>query len=101
MAYHASTLANLAKIRKSGHRPDGPVAICDNPISAHWAVRNGFCMVDRRDVGDDLSAFAGLDALVFTLRPIHEAVEFGKQLAETCRYVTIVDALHRRRSEFL
>lgn len=78
-----------------------PVVIADNPMSASWGVRNGFCVVDRRDISDDFSAFDGLDALVITLKPFGEVVEFSKRLGESARYVTIIDALHRRRSEFL
>lgn len=101
MAYRSSSLTNLAAIRRSGQRPDLPVVIADNPASASWGARNGFCVVDRRDIAEDLSPFAGLDVLVITTKPFGDVAEFGKQLTETARYVTLVDAYHQRRSEFL
>lgn len=101
MGYQFSTLAKLSSLRRMGSRPDGPVAVCDNPISAQWSARNGFCVVDRRDITEDFSAFAGLDAFVLTLKPFGEVVELAKQIADEARFVTIVDALHRRPSEFL
>jgi hypothetical protein len=101
MGYQRSTLASLESLRRRGQRPDMPVVIADNPMSVSWGVRNGFCVVDRRDIADDFTAFAGLDAYVITIKPFGEVVEFAKQLNETARYVTIVDALHRRRSEYL
>lgn len=101
MASRYSALAALRNLRRAGQRPDGPVVIADNRMSLEWGVRNGFCAIDRREIDDDLSALAGLDAWVFTLKPFGEVVEFCKELQESCRFVLIVDALHRRRSEFL
>jgi hypothetical protein len=88
-------------MRKSGQRPDGFVAISDNHVSTQWGLRNGFCTIPRQEITGDLSPLAGLDAVVMTLKPFAEVIEFAKSLEDTCRYVTISDALHQRRSEFL
>lgn len=101
MAFRHSSLASLAKIRKAGQRPDMPVVVSDNQLATHWGLRNGFCVVRRDDIAEDLSAFSGLDVFVVTLKPFGEVVEFAKELEECARYVTLVDGLHRRRSEFL
>lgn len=96
-----SALAALRKLRRAGQRPDGPVVIADNRMNLEWGVRNGFCAIPRHEIEDDHSPLAGLDALVITVKPFGEVVEFCKQLQESCRFVTLVDGLHRRRSEFL
>jgi hypothetical protein len=101
VAYRASTLANLAKIRRNGQRPDGPVVIADNETSADWGTRNGFFVVLRRDIHEDLSAFNGLDAMFFTMWPFSKVVEFAKRLTEECRYVTMCHASGLQRTEFL
>jgi hypothetical protein len=101
MAFRHSAFQALRAMRKAGQRPDGFVVIADNPMSASWGVRNGFCTIPRAEITDDHSPLAGLDALILTVKPFGDVAEFAKELQDTCRYVTIADALHRRRSEFL
>lgn len=100
MAFKFSALEQLRSMRKNGQRPDGPVVIADNPMSTSWAVRNGFCAIDRRDL-TDYEPLAGLDAIVLTIRPYADSLEMALELKEYARFVTLSDALHRNRSEFL
>jgi hypothetical protein len=101
MAWKHSALADLMSLRKRGHRPDHPVVIADTGNALAWAKRNQYCAIDRRDVAEDLAAFAGLDVWVLTARPFAEVAELGFALTEVARYVTLVDSNHRTRSEFL
>lgn len=101
MASKYSAVEVLRSMRKTGQRPEGPVVICDTPMSANWAVRNGFFAVDRRDVGEDLTPFAGLDAWVMTVRAFADSMQLASELAESCRFVTMVDGLQRDRSVFV
>ncbi len=101
MASRYSALEALRSMRKAGQRPEGPVVICDSSMSSAWAARNGFFAVERREVGEDLTPFAGLDVWLMSVRSFAETMPLASELADTCRFVTMVDALHRNRSVFV
>lgn len=104
MGSSASTLADLARLRARGQRPEAPVVIADAPLAWGWARRHceeGTCIVDRRDVRDELTAFVGLDVWVVHAKEPAAAYELALALIEDCRFVTLIDATGQRRSEFV
>ena len=89
VGYHVSTLAELARARARGQRPDAFVVVGDGPACA-WAARNAFFAVDVRDCGEDLDAFTALDVVV-RMRDPRPHRELVQRLALTARFVTVFD----------
>lgn len=101
MTFRRSTLAELETLRRRGSKPDDPVVIADDGIGAAWARRNRYFVVDRRDVTDNLTAFAGLDVWIRTGKPFAESAELAFALGEIARFVTIIDSRGREEPSFV
>lgn len=93
MAYRVSALAELARIRARGQRPEIMVVVGDNAAAA-WAQRNRFFFVPERELGDDLTAFAELHVLVRApgVARVREAIQ---RLALAAGFVITFDTVTR------
>lgn len=64
MVSNGSTLADLARIRARGQRPDLPVVVGERDGCA-WANRNGMFAIDARELAQgDLAPLIGLHVIV-------------------------------------
>ena len=75
-------------MRARGQKPEGLVVVGDSADSASWAACNRFFYVRARDIGEDLTAFAGLFVLVreYSAEKLHA---LAQQLALTAQMVTV------------
>jgi hypothetical protein len=94
MAYRLSRFEELAKMRARGQRPEIMVVVGDSAAAA-WASRNRFFFVPEREIGDELTAFAGLHVLVRTPNP-HRLREQIQRLALNAAFVMVFDTAQRR-----
>lgn len=100
MAFKSSTLAELARMRSLGQRPEDPVVLADDAHGAAWARRNRYYLVDARDLTEDFSAFAGLLVWVRTCKQFGELIELVGELVGVAQFVVLIDSRARRDCEF-
>ena len=98
MAYR-SRIDELARMRVRGQRPDLYVVVGTSNQEAAYAARNGFFYVPASEIGEEVSAFVGLNVLIRSHDPWRLS-ELAQRLALTARMVTVFDQ-RAGRSEFL
>lgn len=100
MVYHASSLAELTRMRARGQRPAGAMVVVGEAQTAAWARRNDFAFVAIGELGGEHDAFAGLNVVVRMRGGVGRHRENLQRLALTATIVVIHD-LTTRYSEML